>query len=720
LKTTPNGAWHEQRKLQKEKRKDADRDKIFSPVLVIKYQGFACYLLFHCISLRSISESMKRVVIPLVLVLSGLLFSLQIKSQNSELDALLNLGIEDLLNAEFITASKSRQRISEVSANVQIVTAKEMHERGYQSLEDVLADLPGFQFRNISGFNSYVFQRGVPSQNNLILLMIDGVQVNELNSGGFYGGSQYNLSNIEQVEIVYGPASALYGTNAVSGIINLITKKAKENRGPGLALSYGSFSTFITAADYGYFNDKKDYGMRVAARWFSSDKTPLKGDAGDNNWTNDFENFENNISVDLTANYKKMSFGMNLLNKQASRATNFKSSNTEYTDNGTLWNIGFLNGYLQYDYNRKNYALTPKIYYRNSTVLDNTISHILNDTAYRYFRPGNLLGVDLLNRYIPVKNLVLIGGMIAENENVAENFSITRGNVNSPDPPAPPKPEMTNDKLLSFYGQASYNLMKHFDVVAGLRFDISSYYGEVLTPRISFAYRNKNFSSRLLYNEAFRAPRPWDFTSGTGNPDLKPETINSFEWINTIKLTASLYAGLTLYKNYLENIITVRNNGTENWKWVNSGKIETEGIELELKYRRPQFSSWINYTYNFSFDENSQLIAEISKHTANGGFHYYLNSKFNFGMRANFIGKRSNASTSRYEINGISANKYPEIDPAFIVNATAAYAINKHFDCLLYCNNLFDARYYHTSNRPPDRYPQAARAIGIQLRYKMY
>jgi len=61
--------------------------------------------------------------------------------------------------------------------------------------------------------------RGAPSQNNLILLLVDGVQINELNSGGFYSGGQFNLSDIERIEVVYGPASALYGTNAISGVM---------------------------------------------------------------------------------------------------------------------------------------------------------------------------------------------------------------------------------------------------------------------------------------------------------------------------------------------------------------------------------------------------------------------------------------------------------------------------------------------------------------------
>ena len=84
-------------------------------------------------------------------------------------------------------------KISEVADNVIVISQEQIRNRGYFTLEDALADLPGFQFRNIQGFNSYIFQRGVTNQNNYILLLVDDIQINELNSGGFYTGGQFNL-----------------------------------------------------------------------------------------------------------------------------------------------------------------------------------------------------------------------------------------------------------------------------------------------------------------------------------------------------------------------------------------------------------------------------------------------------------------------------------------------------------------------------------------------
>ena len=192
----------------------------------------------HPAEQRPPAKPMRSLAIMLILVTwmaSPLLWA-----QEKGLDELLTLSLSDLMNLKVVSALKSPQTINRVPATVRVITADQIRERGYFTLEDALADLPGFQFRNIQGFNSYVFMRGVPSQNNKILLLMDGIQINELNSGGFYGGGQFNLANIERIEVVYGPASALYGTNAVSGIINLITYEPRNVEGGSVSALAGS------------------------------------------------------------------------------------------------------------------------------------------------------------------------------------------------------------------------------------------------------------------------------------------------------------------------------------------------------------------------------------------------------------------------------------------------------------------------------------------------
>lgn len=141
-----------------------------------------------------------------------------------------DLSLTELSKLKINSASKGTENLIEIPSTIYIITASEIKEKGYLTLEEALSGLHGFQFRNTLGMNSYIFQRGIPNQNNLTLILIDGIKVNEFNSGGGYGGGQYNLANVDHITVIYGPASVAYGTNAVTGIINITTKSPVEKR----------------------------------------------------------------------------------------------------------------------------------------------------------------------------------------------------------------------------------------------------------------------------------------------------------------------------------------------------------------------------------------------------------------------------------------------------------------------------------------------------------
>ncbi len=126
------------------------------------------------------------------------------------------------------SVSKSDESLREAPATVVVVTAEEIERRGYLDLEELLHDLPGFDISRSNGIAySNVYQRGLRSDlNNRTLLLIDGVEENEPWTQSFTIGRAYPLSNVERVEVIYGPASTMYGANAFAGVINIITKES--------------------------------------------------------------------------------------------------------------------------------------------------------------------------------------------------------------------------------------------------------------------------------------------------------------------------------------------------------------------------------------------------------------------------------------------------------------------------------------------------------------
>jgi outer membrane receptor for ferrienterochelin and colicin len=647
--------------------------------------------------------------------LSFLIFSLIFSSYDtfSQTDSLdiYELNLNQLSKLKITSASKVVQNINEVPSTIFVITGAQIKENGYFTLEAALADLPGFQFRNILGINSYVFQRGIPNQNNLTLLLIDGVQVNELNSGGFYAGGQYNLSNVERIEVIYGPSSVTYGTNAVTGIINIITKSSLEKRAEINTLM-GSFNTAEGDFNFSIVNKKKTIGVSAAGMFKKSDKADLKEQAGDYNWTDLMNNFENDYTFDLKVQIKDFILGANYQYKQSSTATLVKSTGTTYRDYGTSWNIQFLNNYLKY--NKKissKLFLSSVLYNRNATVLPNTVYYVVDTAQIGYYRPNNLTGLENVLNYDATGFFSLTGGLTFEYEQLAKKNSSSFSDSPEHKPFKPEKPEMVDNTLVSVFVEPRFTLFKKLFLSAGLRFDQSSIYDHVLTPRAGLIYHFRKHSLRFSYSEAFRAPKPWDYSDGLGNPSLLPEKMKSLEAALAFSFFNDFKVELIGYGNKLGNAITneVTNSG---YLWVNSGEISTKGFEIYLRYSSRKLTASLTYTYNQSLNKSGEFVPEISKHSGNTSITYSFNQYLKINLRANYIGQRENPKLV------VTTNSF-YIEPCLIFHGTVSFLNYKGFTARLIVNNILNTKYFHTSNRAPDRYRQPQRTIMLSVGYAL-
>jgi outer membrane receptor for ferrienterochelin and colicins len=629
-----------------------------------------------------------------------------------KMEDLINLSLEELMNIDVSTAAKVSQKMRETPTTVRIITADQIKERGYFTLEQALADLPGFQFRNINGFNTYSFLRGVPNQNNLILLLVDGVQINELNSGGFYGGGQFDLANAERIEVVYGPASALYGTNAVSGLINIITRKPEKPNSGYLSGSLGNFKTGCLDFGYEYTNRGDDLGFKIAGMYKTSEKADLREGQGDYNWTADMENFEDDYAVNGYFRYGNFTASVTSQLKQSSFTTSYKTIGDKYLDRGTSWNIWFLNGFAGYTYDKKKtWSNSSRVYFRNTTVLSNTVESVIkadDDSAgdqVGYYRPNWLIGLENQFNYFPADSLHFIAGIDYEHESLAENFSKSHSYSQDIKPPPPGEPAKLENDLLSVYIQGQYWFLKHFQFVAGARQDFSSYYHHVLTPRFALVYNVRKLTSKLMYSEAFRAPRPWDYASGIGNPDLMPEKVRAGEIFMSYSLSKFLNLEVSAYRNQLSKLLVIEYvDALGNWRWMNSDRVTTTGLETGFNFKRNGIAFYGYYTFTSPRDQDGKRVAEISQHVANAGVSLNICKGLHLHMGGYYYGQRINPKI-------IAATGDEIIDGAFILNVTLGWFNFHGLDIQLIANNILDAEYYHPSNRIPDRYRQPQRSF---------
>jgi outer membrane receptor for ferrienterochelin and colicins len=656
------------------------------------------------------------------LILGSLVFFTvtRLQAQKKSLDELLDLETSDLVNLKVVAALKSPETISKVPATVRVITAQEIRDNGYLTLEDALADLPGLQFRNIQGFNSYVFMRGAPGQNNKILLLVDGIQINELNSGGFYAGGQFNLTNVERIEVVYGPASALYGTNAVSGIISVITRDPKDSPGGRVSVEAGNFGARTVDLRYAFYDKNNDVGFSVSSLYRQNGKGDLRGAAGDFNWTGSMDNYENDVAADARFRYKDFSAGMILQDKDTSYATAQVTASPaafpQVSDHGVNWHIRFLNTWLAYSYDKaKTWSLRSTLYYRDSTVPDDTIPviELPSETSpgrqYRYYRPNHSFGSETRFSWFPGPRWRFSAGLVLEQESLAKAISITTSVAANVRPPAPPDPEMMRNRLFSVYVQSQTSLSKDLDFFLGVRQDHSSYYGNVTTPQLALVLNRGKLNAKLIYGRAFRAPKPWDYTNGLGDPDLKPEKSYSFEAAGGWSFSPRLRFDLSVYHNRLTNLLTREFEG-DSYRWTNSGTLTTDGCETSLEYRRGRVKTYLNYTFTKSLDAQHRQVAEIAPHGGNVGGAFALTRSLRVSLRGQYLGERENPKI-------IPATGNDRIDRAFVLHSALSQKLPHGLDLQFAVNNLLDSVYYHPSNLPPSRYRQQQRTFRLSMGY---
>ncbi|GGE41140.1 TonB-dependent receptor plug domain-containing protein [Psychroflexus planctonicus] len=177
------------------------------------------------------------------------------------------------------SVSKFKESLNEAPASVFVITAKEIENRGYLDVEQIFHDIPGFSISRSSGpAYSLIYARGYRSTlNDKFLLLIDGIEKNDLNSDNAVINRQIALSNIKQIEVIYGPASTMYGANAFAAVINIITKTGSFNEdntfSANVTANYGTWDTkFID----GNFNKKIKKGyISITSRIFESDEMDL-------------------------------------------------------------------------------------------------------------------------------------------------------------------------------------------------------------------------------------------------------------------------------------------------------------------------------------------------------------------------------------------------------------------------------------------------------------
>ncbi len=479
-----------------------------------------------------------------------------------------------------ITASRSPQKVSETGRSITIIEGKLIQRLPVYSLDDLLKYTSSveIQQRGPAGAQADIIIRGGTFQQVLVLL--DGIKINDPITGHFSAYMPIAMSQIERIEILKGPAAAIYGSEAVGGVINIISKTfanfvKEKTLTANAGIAAGEYGFLATQVGFRKTGEKVNYA--VAAQSTEADGQPLRG-----NEKGYFKNqiVSGNAAFALDENWKLMIHGS--YDSRDFAAQNFYTtfvSDTATEKVNTWWNHA-------------------KLKHSKGKSTDEIDFAFKQSTDYFLYNPRSIANNNksgsISVQYVHAKdvsaNLKYNFGMLGEQKLIRSN---DRGNH-------------SNNHIAGF-GSLFYKIEK-FSLNPGLRLVYDENYGTALLPQANLAYRIKNI---VLKANAGRAIRSADFTErynnynkalvaggSIGNPDLTTEKSWSYEAGADMLLQHFKFSAVGFYRNQ-DNVIDFvrtpyanmprKNNLVHTGTYAlakNIKEVNTSGIELEVNYRR--------------------------------------------------------------------------------------------------------------------------------------
>jgi len=625
---------------------------------------------------------------------------------------IFELSLEELLSVQVSVASLKDEPFFDAPSKVKTFSSESLQRLGIRRLEGLVNFVAGAQYYR-DGLESVVIFRGRKSQdNNDILVLLDGMRLNDPVSGNAFAMfKSLSLDNIERVEVINGPGSAIYGDNAFNGVISLTSKK----EGQSVSVEAGSFGHKRGAIRF-QGGDEFSYSFHAEKyREDGDDYDPFFEFFGESLPASDPSEGE---TASLHLAYK--GFGLKL-GRHYSKEKAFPWAG-HYKD---INEYEIRSDYLNFNYDQDYEDLTLKL---NLQIIESEQSALIvqmppafasvnwwsngadepfvggnyrqiesrNLSVSGYYRDNLILGVEYRESFADEINFQGNWNQSVNVESrglewIPNNGGVSRGEfyfLGNRQPLVPKSSRYVN----SAYAQYQHNLSEDWLLTAGVRYDD---YSDV-SSNVSFRggivhHMGDDISLKLLYGEAFRAPTLFETraliaTGAIGNPDLKPETIKTVDLVWQQRWGA-LETSVTYYWSRIENTIALTSvedivSGFNSFQPENTNEKILSGFEIESAY---------------NFNDSLSLRSDFSRANKNMSLGV---SKTTFSMALNYSWDRWDATISGWyhsQVEGFVTDevlaKTSRIPSFFLLNATLYRALNDQITLSLSANNLLDKSY---------------------------
>ncbi|WP_452227331.1 TonB-dependent receptor [Lacinutrix cladophorae] len=586
-----------------------------------------------------------------------------------------NLEKEQQLDSVIITSTRIDLPFKENSRTITVISQEDIKKSATTNVADLLQQIAGVDIRRrgTAGMQADLYIRGGGFDQTLLL--IDGIKMDDAQTGHHNMNMALPMEVIERIEIIKGPAARIFGQNAFTGAINIVTKKNTENS-VSLNAQAGSFGQLNGSVMVGSTLKNSSHIIQVSR--ITSDGYRYNTDYDNQNYFIKSSFNTSKTPIDLIASFQERKFGANGFYASPSAINQYEETQASL--------IG-----ISSKIKKEKLTLKPKLYWKRNQ--DMYVFVRQDPSIYRNLHQTNKIGAAIDASYTSKIGVTGFGVDVAKvylssNNLGARNRFMTTMFLEHRFLLANNKLDITPGVAVNYFSDFKFHAFPGLDIGYKINNDLKIY------GNIGYTYRIPTYTD-LFYSDP----------TTLGNEDLDPEEAIAEE-IGIKYRNGNFNISFAAFNRDSKKLIDfVKENESDLWQATNIRDLNTQGIELNASYgfKLGDFKQAITTGYTFLEDDLKAVSSNFSRYSINSLKHHATAS-----LQTQFIKNLSQSIIYKYA-ERTSGASYAVID------ASVQYTIKNAFEISILANNIFNTEYTETNLVPM---PKGNVLFGIKYHFK--
>ncbi len=578
-----------------------------------------------------------------------------------------------------VTATKVETPTKEVGSSITVVTSKQIEEQQKSTVLEVLRSVPSLDVVQNGGMGrmASIFIRGAKSEHTLVLL--DGVEMNDpMSAGRSVNFADLTVDNIERIEVLRGPQSTLYGSDAIGGVINIITKTGKGKPSGSFSLEGGSLNSTRERGRFSGGTALINYSVGFSRQ----DTDGISAVQGSNHEKDGYGNTSVSGKLGVTPAHN---FAIEAIYRRTQAKSDLDNTGDDDPNYITTDTSNFLRTQMQLS------LFSDKWNQRIGFSLTNIERGDRNDIDTAHPKSsslssfsGRMYKFDWQNNFNIHRTSALTLGLETEEENGKSDYS-----SQSAYGPYTSTFIEKSARTTGFYALDQIKLWGAWFTTVGVRVDDHTKFGTQSTYHLASAYVFERAGTKIKgsYGTGFKAPSLYQLYSSYGDQNLKPEESTGWDiGIEQSFIGEKLKGDFAYFNNDFENMVDYN---AATYRYSNVAKAKSHGVELSASLRATELLTFRgSYTYTKTEDKATGL--ELLRRAKNK-FGFDANHRFgengNINLNLIYVGKRADMNYATRPTTRLTMPGY------MVTNLAASYGLTKNFQIIGRIDNLFNRDY---------------------------